>query len=185
MKKLLIILCALSLVFGMVGAAGATPITFTDSTIFYSDHTDPNVDLVSYGGSYVNKLEYITDWVMWTHHFTFDPEVDEVLSGTLTVMLKDDTDPWYQPFEFAFGWAEDGTWDFGEVNNGSYSYDVSASYLADGSFTIMIASVGGDFFINQSDLEITYEPIPEPATLILFGTGLIGLAGLGKKKFKK
>lgn len=36
-----------------------------------------------------------------------------------------------------------------------------------------------------SDVAIPGSPVPEPATLLLLSSGLIGLAGFGRKKFKK
>jgi hypothetical protein len=46
---------------------------------------------------------------------------------------------------------------------------------------------GGDKDYNDMVIKVTpaTAPVPEPATMLLLGSGLIGLAGLGRKKLRK
>jgi hypothetical protein len=58
-----------------------------------------------------------------------------------------------------------------------------------GQVAVSFQGIGGGTFANDSDLlasnwENSPAPVPEPATILLVGFGLVGLAGFGRKKLK-
>lgn len=182
----------MSLFFAAVG--WAVPTTITDS-IFFSDDgftcdpATPPDTLDAWGGQSVKWLEYGSDQLDWTHKFAFDPPLAKVISGSFSILIKDDEDD-TEAQEWGIIAAEDwfepgGPLLYGEINTGAYVCGITASYLEDGSYQVGVTSLFGDFMVEESTLRITYEPVPEASTLMLFGSGLPGLAVWARSRRRK
>jgi hypothetical protein len=81
------------------------------------------------------------------------------------------------------------------VGNQSTSYSGSSAYIYTYDITpytldyLLISTI--PFFDNRdtvnfrlASVEVEGSPVPEPATMLMLGTGLVGLAGMGRKKLK-
>ncbi len=109
---------------------------------------------------------------------------DPPLNVQFSLSAYDDTDTTINTFLYEIDFEADGTFDYSSVGSligisESYTYTMVGVYDPIGRAT---AIVDGAEISGMSTVQINTSPIPEPATMFLFGIGLLGLSGVSRRK---
>jgi hypothetical protein len=215
MKRCVLCLCVLASIFSIVGQSSATPIVIGTTTFELGINAFPNSVIqiagsppYAFGG--ISATDGLTGADIDTGAFNLNSSQIFELFYPVPIVNQPGDDIYFTDGRFSTD-ALDFSVDFGSgfntiasttffdtgvnstIRNTNLNFDLFASTIDLSNFGFAI----GDSItslrirgINESDPIVignlnTDAPIPEPSTLLLLGTGLVGIAGYGIRRKKK
>jgi hypothetical protein len=211
MKRFLLFLCVLGLVIGLAGPAAAFYMNFEEG--FGNDGGNivgvPGVTFTDSGGlSWVYGDSNSGNWNTYSidlnmgwgtqnyHHYGYVFGFLGVTGDWGRIDFDDQNGTWFQvgycsnsTFYLEAYDASDNLIDtaVGAANLRSFGYLRVDAPTGTNIAYVKVHDAGNYWLVDEltGDMEGGFEPVPEPGTMLLVGSGLVGLAGLGRRKFFK
>ncbi len=204
MKRVAVSMLAVFTLFLLVDASPAALITdyleFSASGISYDGDGSTNSDwIMSRGGGDDNVIGDVTyDFLKWRQSFTAPADYDANNINWARLFIEIADDDGASPVEDGYLKIARGgstAWDthnIYDVQSMTYMFDIDVATtlmpLSPGSPPVTAVDlqlgnvIGSDFTLVSSRLEIQYSAIPEPGSLILLSSGVMGLSVLRRRK---